>query len=154
MIIVVQHFRVSVRLAAFRESGYKMLLQGGEVANEEEVNVLANNYGVKSNRVPIIYPMNGHSQNGHGVASNGLDGKAGLVSKSLEGRAVTALNKFGQNAKMMSDPMWMRRLQPTLDAPGNFFLSLKSYYGSLLGHLSINCLDLSIRLLFELYFLL
>ena len=35
-----QYFRAGVRLAAFRESGYKMLLQGGEVANEEEVTIL------------------------------------------------------------------------------------------------------------------
>lgn len=114
---VTEAVKVGVRLAAFRESGYKMLLQGGEVANEEEMNVLADNYGVKNNRVPVIYPMNGHSQNGHGVVSNGLDGKAEFVSKSLEGRAVAALNKFGQNAKMMSNPTWMRRLQPTPDPP-------------------------------------
>ena len=91
MIMVVQHFRAGVRLAAFRESGYKMLLQGGEVANEEEINILDENFGAKSNGVPVIYPMNGHFQNGHGVASNGLDGKAGFVSKSLEGRAVVVL---------------------------------------------------------------
>ncbi|KAL6629743.1 hypothetical protein ACP70R_029508 [Stipagrostis hirtigluma subsp. patula] len=109
---VTEAVKAGVRLAAFRESGYKMLLQGGEVVNEEEeVTVLEENFG--ANGVPVIYPMNGHSQNGHKVASNGLDGKNGFVSKSLEGRAVAALNKFGQNAKMMSDPMWTRRLQPT-----------------------------------------
>jgi peroxin-16 len=115
----VQHFRAGVRLAAFRESGYKMLLQGGEVANEEEVSILEENFGVSGNGVPATYPMNGRSQNGHKVALNGLDGKDGFVSKSLEGRAVAALNRFGQNAKMASDPMWMRRLQPTPEPPGN-----------------------------------
>ncbi|KAL6848547.1 hypothetical protein ACP4OV_021841 [Aristida adscensionis] len=109
---VTEAVKAGVRLAAFRESGYKMLLQGGEVANEEEVTVLEDHYGVNGNGVPVIYPMNGHSQNGHKV-----DGKNGFVSKSLEGRAVAALNKFGQNAKMMSDPMWMRRLQPTPEPP-------------------------------------
>ncbi|KAG8076615.1 hypothetical protein GUJ93_ZPchr0006g45096 [Zizania palustris] len=106
---VTEAVKAGVRLAAFRESGYKMLLQGGEVTNEEEINVLEENFGAKSNGVPAIYPMNGHFQNGHGVTSSGLDGKAGFVSKSLEGRAVAALNKFGQNAKMMSDPMWMKK---------------------------------------------
>uniref|UniRef100_A0A0D9YLJ4 Peroxisomal membrane protein PEX16 n=1 Tax=Oryza glumipatula TaxID=40148 RepID=A0A0D9YLJ4_9ORYZ len=114
---VTEAVKAGVRLAAFRESGYKMLLQGGEVANEEEINILDENFGAKSNGVPVIYPMNGHFQNGHGVASNGLDGKAGFVSKSLEGRAVAALNKFGQNAKMTSDPMWMKKALPPPDPP-------------------------------------
>lgn len=110
---VTEAVKACVRLAAFRESGYRMLLQGGEVENEEEDHVLADNHGVKSNGVPVIYPMNGHSQNDNGIASNGVDGKVGFVSKSLEGRAVAALSKFGQNAKMMSDPMWLSKLQPT-----------------------------------------
>jgi peroxin-16 len=136
MIYVVQHFRACVRLAAFRESGYRMLLQGGEVENEEE-DIVADNHGVKSNGVPVIYPMNGHPQNGHEIGSNGLDGKAGFISKSLEGRAVAALNKFGQNAKMMSDPMWMTRLQPTPVLPGNLFFTLKTIIVFTLGCLSI-----------------
>ena len=97
-----------------------MLLQGGEVENEEE-EIIADNHGVKSNGVPVIYPMNGHPQNGHEVGP--MDGKAEFISKSLEGRAVAALNKFGQNAKMMSDPTWMTRLQPTPVPPGNLSLT-------------------------------
>ncbi|XP_044964009.1 peroxisome biogenesis protein 16-like [Hordeum vulgare subsp. vulgare] len=89
-----------------------MLLQGGEVENEEE-DILEDNQGVKTNGVPVIYPVNGHSQNGHWITSDGRDGKPGFVSKSLEGRAVAALNRFGQNAKMLSDPTWMSRLQPS-----------------------------------------
>jgi len=116
-----EYFRAGVRLAAFRESGYKMLLQGGEVANEEEVTVLEDNYGVNGNGVPVIYLMNGHSQNGHKAVTNGLDGKNEFVSKSLERRAVAALNKFGENAKMMSDPMWLRRLQPAPEPTGKLF---------------------------------
>lgn len=96
-----------------------MLLQGGELANEEEVTTLEDNFGVNGNGVPVIYPMNGHPQNGHKAATNGLDGKNGFVSKGLERRAVAALNKFGENAKMMSDPMWMRRLQPNPEPTGN-----------------------------------
>ena len=121
MITIMQYFRAGVRLAAFRESGYKMLLQGGEVANEEEVTVLENNYGVNGNGVPAIYPMDGHAGNGHKAMTKGLDGKNGFVSKSLEKRAVAALNKFGENTKMMSDPMWMRRLQPSPEPTGNKF---------------------------------
>ena len=75
------------------------------MANEEEVTVLEDNYGVNGNGVPVIYPMNGHSQNGHKAVTNGLDGKNEFVSKSLERRAVAALNKFGENAKMMSVPL-------------------------------------------------
>ncbi|KAK3152021.1 hypothetical protein QOZ80_2BG0153310 [Eleusine coracana subsp. coracana] len=104
---VTEAVKAGVRLAAFRESGYRMLLQGGEVSNEEELTILEENFG-NGNGVSTVYPMNGHSQNGHKVASNGLDGKDGFVSKSLEGRAVAALNKFGQNA---------RRLHPTPEPP-------------------------------------
>ncbi|XP_048536995.1 peroxisome biogenesis protein 16 isoform X1 [Triticum urartu] len=109
---VTEAVKACVRLAAFRENGYRMLLQGGEVENEEE-DVLEDNQGVKTNGVPVIYPVNGHSQNGHWITSDGPDGKPGIISKSLEGRAVAALNRFGQNAKMLSDPTWMSRLQPS-----------------------------------------
>ncbi|KAF7083010.1 hypothetical protein CFC21_086834 [Triticum aestivum] len=109
---VTEAVKACVRLAAFRESGYRMLLQGGEVENEEE-DVLEDNQGVKTNGVPVIYPVNGHSQNGHWITTDGPDGKPGIISKSLEGRAVAALNRFGQNAKMLSDPTWMSRLQPS-----------------------------------------
>ncbi|VAI54391.1 unnamed protein product [Triticum turgidum subsp. durum] len=109
---VTEAVKACVRLAAFRESGYRMLLQGGEVENEEE-DVLEDNQGVKTNGVPVIYPVNGHSQNGHWTTTDGPDGKPGIISKSLEGRAVAALNRFGQNAKMLSDPTWMSRLQPS-----------------------------------------
>lgn len=109
---VTEAVKACVRLAAFRENGYRMLLQGGEVENEEE-DVLEDNQGVKTNGVPVIYPVNGHSQNGHWTTTDGPDGKPGIISKTLEGRAVAALNRFGQNAKMLSDPTWMSRLQPS-----------------------------------------
>ena len=113
------------------------------MANEEEVTVLEDNHGVNGNGVPVIYLMNGHSQNGQKAVTNGLDGKNEFVSKSLDRRAVAALNKFGENAKMMSvplntmtrsspacsrkkkkmmsDPMWLRRLQPAPEPTGNIF---------------------------------
>ena len=91
------------------------------MANEEEVTILEHNYGVNGNGVPVIYLMNGHSQNGQKAVTNILVGKNEFVSKSLERRAVAALNKFGENAKMMSDPMWMRRLQPAPEPTGNIF---------------------------------
>ena len=53
--------------------------------------------------------------------TNILVGKNEFVSKSLERRAVAALNKFGENAKMMSDPMWLRRLQPAPEPTGKLF---------------------------------
>lgn len=63
--------RALVRVATFKESGFKMLLQGGEVLNEGK-GLFANAEGSSQ-----------HSQ----------------VPRGLEGRAVNALNKFGQNAK-------------------------------------------------------
>lgn len=30
---------------------------------------------------------------------------------NLEGRALSALSRFGENARMISDPVWLRRVQ-------------------------------------------
>lgn len=78
-----------VRLALFRDSGYKMLLQGGEVANVEK-----------------------KARNAGGSGRPGqLQGFDGFIPQNLEGRAISALNRFGENAKMALDPMRMKQFQ-------------------------------------------
>jgi hypothetical protein len=67
--------RALVRLATFKESGFKMLLQGGEVVNE--------GMGLSAH-------AEGSSQNSQ-------------LPRGLERRAVNALNKFGQTAKYNLD---------------------------------------------------
>ncbi|KAJ3693974.1 hypothetical protein LUZ60_009454 [Juncus effusus] len=70
-----------VRLAAFRESGYKMLLQGGEAVNEGK-------------GLDKTFPKN------EGPSHNFPDN----LPKNLEGRALAALNKFGESSIKRSAP--------------------------------------------------
>ncbi|KAL2337388.1 hypothetical protein Fmac_011834 [Flemingia macrophylla] len=79
---VTEATKVLVRLSLFRKSGYKMLLQGGETPNEE----------VHSGR-------SGDMRNN--VSANPVN---------LEGRALSALVRFGEKAKV-SDSPWLRRIQ-------------------------------------------
>lgn len=81
-----------VRLAMFRNSGYKMLLQGGETPNVEK----------------DLRTLNPQQQNGGLGQFNKLYGNN---SCNLEGRALSALNSFGANARVASDPTWLRRVQ-------------------------------------------
>ncbi|KAK4738704.1 hypothetical protein R3W88_002401 [Solanum pinnatisectum] len=94
LIALTEAAKVCVRLAVLRTTGYKMLLQGGETENLE---VPQENMGHL--RKPI--------QN-QGLGANHLQG---LNSWNLEGRAMSALSSFGQNARMESEPTWLRRVQ-------------------------------------------
>ncbi|KAJ6840480.1 peroxisome biogenesis protein 16 [Iris pallida] len=98
-----------VRLALFRDSGYKMLLQGGEVANVEEkvhnVRRLHHALGGGSGR-PGGYPGPGNLQNYNGY-----------IPQHLEGRAMSALNRFGESAKLASSMMRLNRFQQNLEPP-------------------------------------
>ncbi|KAK3028678.1 hypothetical protein RJ639_037858 [Escallonia herrerae] len=102
--------KVLVRLALFRSSGYKMLLHGGESLNAEKVSDASN------------------SQHGFGdLEKRGLHQGPGNINhylgqnpSNLEGRALSALSKFGENARMGSDPIWLRRVQhqrPPMGSP-------------------------------------
>ncbi|MED6136413.1 hypothetical protein PIB30_055959 [Stylosanthes scabra] len=85
--------KVLVRLSLFRKSGYKMLLHGGETSND---NTHSGQEGSKPD---------GHY--GSSFVSNNL----GPNPSNLEGRALSALIKFGDTARMESDPVLFHRVQ-------------------------------------------
>lgn len=78
-----------------------MLMQGGEVMNVEED---PNAIGYNNVKGSFVKPGGHH---GHG----NFQDYRGHNLHNLEGRALFALNKFGENAKMVSDPTWLNRLQ-------------------------------------------
>jgi len=107
---------VLVRLALFRNSGYKMLLHGGETPNIEK------HLGFSSSQ-----------HNGGGFQKHGAHhGSNGQNPWNLEGRALSALSRFGENARMGSDPVWLRGVQhkqaimepPRIIILNNFVLGL------------------------------
>ncbi|KAL9385501.1 hypothetical protein Peur_022511 [Populus x canadensis] len=94
-IAVTEATKVLVRLALFRNSGYKMLLHGGETPNIEK------HLGFSSSQ-----------HNGGGFQKHGAHhGSNGQNPWNLEGRALSALSRFGENARMGSDPVWLRGVQ-------------------------------------------
>ncbi|KAL9252389.1 Peroxisome biogenesis protein 16-like protein [Drosera capensis] len=84
--------KVLLRLALFRDSGYKMLLQGGEILNTD------------SHTNP---PDSGNRIGHHAMAGNGAVQAPGYLNHlngfSPEGRALSALSRFGENARMTYD---------------------------------------------------
>lgn len=92
-----------------------MLLQGGETENLEDSDDLSPQQSMGHSRKPI--------QN-QGLGANHFQG---LNSWNLEGRAMSALSSFGQNARMVSEPTWLRRVQQQqaiLEPPGNWLFQL------------------------------
>ncbi|CAI8610507.1 unnamed protein product [Vicia faba] len=84
---VTEGIKVLVRLSLFRKSGYKMLLHGGETSNDD-------------------------STSQHQIAANPKGRyNAGTNPWNLEARALSALSQFGEKARMVSDPVWLRRVQ-------------------------------------------
>ncbi|KAH7862560.1 hypothetical protein Vadar_006463 [Vaccinium darrowii] len=83
-----------VRLALFRNSGYKMLLHGGEIPNVEK--------GSKA--------LDPQHRFGHLGKPGGNQGP-GNFNNYYEGRALSALSRFGEKAKMVSEPTWLQRVQ-------------------------------------------
>lgn len=94
-------FRVLVRLALFRNSGYKMLLHGGEIPNDD------NHLNASTSQREAGGSMNPDGY--HGTAF--LRNNHGRNPWNLEGRALSALNVFGENARVVSNPAWLRRVQ-------------------------------------------
>ncbi|XP_077245702.1 shrunken seed protein (SSE1) isoform X2 [Tasmannia lanceolata] len=91
-IAVTEATKALVRLALFRDGGYKMLLHGGELTNEER-------------------DLDA-SESHRGMGTFAKPGECrGRNPGHLEGRALYALSRFGENAKMVSDPTWLNRLQ-------------------------------------------
>ncbi|KAG5009279.1 hypothetical protein AAZX31_07G076200 [Glycine max] len=90
--------KVLVRLSLFRKSGYKMLLQGGETPNDEEYSdsfTSQHHMGLK----PDVHHRPGYMKN-----------NLGAKPMNQEGRALSALVRFGEKAKG-SDPVWLRRVE-------------------------------------------
>ncbi|KVH89152.1 Peroxisome membrane protein, Pex16 [Cynara cardunculus var. scolymus] len=80
---------VLVRLALLRNSGYKMLLHGGETMNDgKDPN--------DANQQPVHGRLLRQGQNGN---------------LTREGRALSAMSRFGENARVLSDPTWFRRVE-------------------------------------------
>ncbi|XP_050204192.1 peroxisome biogenesis protein 16 [Mercurialis annua] len=86
-IAITEAIKVIVRLALFRNNGYKMLLHGGETPNIEQ--------HLKSGS---------HRGRAHSQDVNGRN------PWNLEGRAMSALSRFGENARMLSEPVWLSRV--------------------------------------------
>lgn len=91
-IAVTEAIKVLVRLAMFRNHGYKMLLHGGENLNDGNNSDTLNSQHGYGNRMK-------HGQ------------QLGQTPWNLEGRAMSALSRFGENARRSSDPTWLRRVQ-------------------------------------------
>ncbi|KAJ0928431.1 putative peroxisome membrane protein, Pex16 [Helianthus annuus] len=81
--------KVLARLALLRNSGYKMLLHGGETVNDEKGPNNANQ--PQTHGHPFQQGRNGHF--------------------TYEGRALAAMSRFGENARMISDPTWFHRAE-------------------------------------------
>ncbi|XP_021856473.1 peroxisome biogenesis protein 16 [Spinacia oleracea] len=97
-ILVTEASKALLRLALFRDTGYKMLLHGGETPNIEN-------------------PSNPHNHLGD-LAKPGGDQRPAYLNNhyeqnpwNREGKALAALNRFGENARMVYDPTWLRRTQ-------------------------------------------
>ncbi|KAF5466898.1 hypothetical protein F2P56_016780 [Juglans regia] len=93
--------RVLVRLALFRNSGYKMLLHGGETPNDGR----QLDTSTSQHKVDGFPKYGGHHGPGY-LRTNHTQNPW-----NLEGRALSALNTFGETARMGSDPSWLHRFQ-------------------------------------------
>ncbi|PSS24337.1 Peroxisome biogenesis protein [Actinidia chinensis var. chinensis] len=100
-IAATEAMKALVRLALFRNSGYKMLLHGGETPNVEKGSGALNSQnGFGHLAKPGWQPGPGNLKNYHEKNS-----------WNLEGRAMSALSRFGENARMASEPTWLHRVQ-------------------------------------------
>lgn len=107
--------RAFVRLAAFRDSGYKILLQGGEIVNSDER--VSEDY---NRRLGDARMTGGSNRPGY------IHERA--IPQNLEGRAISALSCFGENAKMLSDQVWLNKLRHGSQTAGIVHFS-KLYIG-------------------------
>ena len=89
-----------------------MLLHGGETSNDE------------------MHSGSFTSQNQKGLEPDGHNGSSYMKNNhgpnlwNLEGKALSALSKFGEKARMVSDPMWLHRVQnqqAIMEPSGNLF---------------------------------
>lgn len=90
-----------------------MLLHGGETPNVENVS----SSSTSQHRVGGFTKPGGHQ--GPGFSHN----YHGQNPWNLEGTALSALSRFGENARMSSDPTWLQRIQhqqAIMEPPGNY----------------------------------
>ncbi|XP_039031596.1 peroxisome biogenesis protein 16-like isoform X2 [Hibiscus syriacus] len=100
-IAVTEAIKVMVRLALFRNSGYKMLLHGGETPNVEK----------GSDDTSSQHRIGGFT---------GPGGNHGQNPWSFEGRALSALSRFGESVRTTSNPTWIQRVpqqHPIMEPP-------------------------------------
>ncbi|KAL0844945.1 hypothetical protein Bca101_018191 [Brassica carinata] len=102
-IIVTEAMKALIRLALFRNTGYKMLLHGGETPNDDE----------KDSNQSELQNRPGHFDGNHRFGN-----QQNLYNPwNLEGRAMSALSSFGQNARTTTTTTtsptsgWSRRIQ-------------------------------------------
>ncbi|KAJ4906428.1 Peroxisome biogenesis protein 16 [Raphanus sativus] len=94
-IIATEAMKALIRLALFRNTGYKMLLHGGEIPNNDD------------DKVPNQSELQNRA--GH-LDRNRFSGSQNLHNPwNMEGRAMSALSSFGQNARTTSPTF--RRIQ-------------------------------------------
>ncbi|CAN7103470.1 unnamed protein product [Brassica rapa subsp. narinosa] len=97
-IILTEAMKAMIRLALFRNTGYKMLLHGGETPNDD-----------KDPNQPNLQNRPGHLDRNHRFGNQ-------QNHWNLEGRAMSALSSFGQNARTSPTALsptsgWSRRIQ-------------------------------------------
>lgn len=97
---ITEAIKVLLRLAILQKSGYKMLLHGGETTND-----CSESDGFDSQRNTLS------SEPGPQGVSSILKNQQGQTPWNLEGRALSALNRFGENARTVSEPTWLHRAQ-------------------------------------------
>ncbi|KAK2407213.1 peroxisome biogenesis protein [Trifolium repens] len=89
---VTEATKVLVQLSLFRKSGYKMLLHGGETSNDA---MHSNDSSTSQHQIAV----NPKARYNHGTNP-----------WNLEGRALSALSQFGEKARIVSEPVWLRRV--------------------------------------------
>lgn len=120
-IAITEATKVLVRLALFQNSGYKMILHGGETLNVEMPSDDSNS---QLNIRGFPKPLGNH---GPGYLQNNY----GHNSWNLEGRALSALSRFGENARMVSQPVWLQRIQhqqAIMEPPSNQLLRISYWH--------------------------
>ncbi|KAL4361404.1 hypothetical protein GQ457_04G032080 [Hibiscus cannabinus] len=107
VIAVTEAIKVIVRLALFRNCGYKMLLQGGETPNVEK----------DSDDTSLQHRIGGFQKLGGRHGPGWLQDNHGQNLWNVEGRALSALSRFRESALMVSDPSWMQRIKHAIMEP-------------------------------------
>ncbi|KAK6920210.1 Peroxisome membrane protein, Pex16 [Dillenia turbinata] len=100
-VALMEAVKVVVRIALFRNCGYKMLLHGGDTPNIES----------SVNTTNSLYTNGRHMKSKESNGYPYMGGFNGPNPWRMEGRAMSALKSFGANARMGSNPAWYYRIQ-------------------------------------------